>query len=267
MWRWGLFRYLVCFVVLRMIIVGPSSGFMAPLDGRNGLCFRKSSSVLLFTRGVPWSVGGDLNVVRCMEEKQEATSVSGSMGAFSTFIDEMELVDLPLQGGGYTWSGGRAMSRIDRFLVTRDWKGHFSHVAQLRLHHPVSDHWPILLDSGGIRRGLSPFQFEKMWLLPKGFREKVRGWWDSYTVLGNPSCRLAQKLKLLKSNLRQWNREVFRQLQTQKANILTILQGLDEKEDRGTLSEEDMARQDGARKEFGKMARMEDISFRQKSRC
>lgn len=34
-----------------MIIVGPSSGFMAPLDGRNELRFRKSSSVLLFAGG------------------------------------------------------------------------------------------------------------------------------------------------------------------------------------------------------------------------
>lgn len=47
-------------------------------------------------------MGGDFNVVRCMEQKHGVTSMSGSMRAFSSFIDEMELVDLPLQGGGYT---------------------------------------------------------------------------------------------------------------------------------------------------------------------
>lgn len=39
---------------------------------------------------------GDFNVVWCMEEKQGASSVLGSTWAFSLFIDEMELVDLPL---------------------------------------------------------------------------------------------------------------------------------------------------------------------------
>ncbi|XP_028087092.1 uncharacterized protein LOC114287836 [Camellia sinensis] len=106
-----------------------------------------------------------------------------------------------------------------------------------------------------------------MWLLSDDFGERVRGWWDSYTVLGNLSCRLVQKLKLLKIDLRQWNREVFGKLQTQKVLILTVLQGLDEKDDRGILFEEDMARQDTARKDFGHVARMEEISFRQKSRC
>lgn len=78
--------------------------------------------------------------------------------------------------------------------MTGDWKGHFSQVTQLRLHHLASDHWPVLLDSEGINRGPSPFRFENMWLLSEGFGERVRGWCCSYTMLGNPSCHSAQKL-------------------------------------------------------------------------
>ena len=45
------------------------------------------------------------------------------------------------------------MSRIDRFLVTEDWEGYFNGVVQSTLSRPVSDHFPILLDGGGVRRG------------------------------------------------------------------------------------------------------------------
>ena len=51
------------------------------------------------------------------------------MRRFSEVIDELELRDLPLQGGPFTWSGGlnsQTISRIDHFLVTEDWEGYFN---------------------------------------------------------------------------------------------------------------------------------------------
>lgn len=159
------------------------------------------------------------------------------------------------------------MSRLDRFLVTGDWEEHFSNVTQTRLHCPVSDHWPVLLDSGGIRSGPTPFRFENMWLLSEGFLERVKGWWDSYVISDLPSSCLAQKLKLLKSDLKRWNREVFGCLEVQKANVFAVLQELDVIESEGVLSAADLRRRDDVRKEFGQIARMKEISFRQKSRC
>ena len=95
-------------------------------------------------------------------------------------VDELRLVDFPLQGGEFTWSGGpnnQSWARLDRFLVSSSWLDHFNGVFQSRLPQPISDHFPVLLVGGGIRRGPSPFRFENMWLKVEGFKDLIRSWW------------------------------------------------------------------------------------------
>ena len=87
------------------------------------------------------------------------------MRRFAQVVDELELLDLPMQGGVFSWSGGRnnqSWARLDRFLVTQNWLDHFSRVVQSRLPIPIFDHFPILLKDGGFRRGPFPFRFENM---------------------------------------------------------------------------------------------------------
>ena len=57
-----------------------------------------------------------------------------------------------------------------------------------------------------------------MWLSAEGFWEQVKDWWEGYKVMGSASCVLAKKLKLLKQDLKQWNKEVFGHLENKKAN-------------------------------------------------
>ena len=66
------------------------------------------------------------------------------------------------------------MSRLDRFLVTANWESHCNKVIQRRLPRPVFDHFPILLDSDGVRTGLAPFRFELMWLKYEGFKDILK---------------------------------------------------------------------------------------------
>ncbi|XP_028114764.1 uncharacterized protein LOC114312680 [Camellia sinensis] len=75
-----------------------------------------------------------------------------------------------------------------------------------------------------------------------------------YDVLGDPSCRLAQKLKLLKADLQRWNKEVLGQLDTQKANLLVVLQELDAKEVEDSLTDEELAIRERNTKYFHHMA-------------
>ncbi|RVW95673.1 putative ribonuclease H protein [Vitis vinifera] len=121
------------------------------------------------------------------------------MRRFAQVLDDLKLVDLPLQGGYFTWSGGlhnQAWARLDKFLVSPSWLDQFSNVIQKRLPRPISDHFLILIEGGGIRRGLSPSRFENMWLKVEGFKDLMRSWWQEMSVSGRASYKLATKLKL-----------------------------------------------------------------------
>lgn len=77
----------------------------------------------------------------------------------------LELKDLPLYGGPFTWSGvlnNQFKSRLDCYMVFEDWECYFTGVVQYVLLRPVSNHFLILLDGGGLRRGLTPFRLKNM---------------------------------------------------------------------------------------------------------
>ena len=127
----------------------------------------------------PWCVGGDFNKVLFPNERARDGRLSNSMRRFSDILYDLDLRDLPLQGGPYTWRGGlngSSMSRLDRFLVTVDWESHCNKVIQRCLPRPVSDHFPILLDTDGVRTRPVPFRFELMWLKFEGFKDILKGW-------------------------------------------------------------------------------------------
>jgi hypothetical protein len=67
------------------------------------------------SRGVPWVT---FNTVRYPSERLEGNWFSPDMIAFSDFITELNLMDLPSgHGGSFTWSNGTdqpSMSKIDK---------------------------------------------------------------------------------------------------------------------------------------------------------
>ena len=111
----------------------------------------------------PWCFGGDFNEIISPNERSRGGRISNNMRRFSDILNDLGLRDLLLQGGPYTWRGGkngRSMSWLDRFLVSVDWESHCNKVIQRSLPRLVSDHFPILVDSDGARSGPSPFRFE-----------------------------------------------------------------------------------------------------------
>ena len=70
-----------------------------------------------------WLLFGDFNIIRYPCERLGCESFSPAMFAFSDFIENNYLVDLPLDGASFTWcrdSEPKSMSRIDKTLVFVD---------------------------------------------------------------------------------------------------------------------------------------------------
>ncbi len=219
---------------------------------------------------LPWCVVGDFNSIRFPSERLGCSRLSTAMIKFSEWIDTSNLVDLPLVGGQYTWSSGASppsLSRIDRALVSIDWEDHFPDVLLKLLPRPISDHHPLLVEAGGMACGKSAFKFENMWLKSEGFVDRVSSWWAGYEFFGTPSFILASKLKALKENLKQWNKETFGDVRLQRLRRMDEILELDVKEGcRGLSSEEHILREE-LKSEVVRLAHLEETSWRQKSRA
>ena len=191
------------------------------------------------------------------------------MRRFSEVIENLELKDLPLLRGSFTWSGGvnnQSFSRLDCFLVNEEWDCHFSGSRWCVLPRLMSDHFPILLEGGGLRKGPSPFIFENIWLKVEGFKDLLKSWWEGDNFSGFSSFILAEKLKVLKAKLKEWNRDIFGRVEYRKDLALEQVEFWDVKEKISRLSLEELEARKEAREEYKKWVLLEEITWRQKSR-
>lgn len=83
----------------------------------------------------------------CERVGRSVGGISREMGDFQMFVDNMELIDLPMVGRKFTWVSkeGSAMSRLDRFLLSTGWLSQWLDLTQWGLNRSVSHHCPILL--------------------------------------------------------------------------------------------------------------------------
>ncbi|RVW40408.1 putative ribonuclease H protein [Vitis vinifera] len=61
----------------------------------------------------PWCLGGDFNITLSQQERSSHRRITSAMRRFAETVDELELVDMPLQGGEFTWNGGLNNQGID----------------------------------------------------------------------------------------------------------------------------------------------------------
>lgn len=98
-----------------------------------------------------WVIGGGFSICRFEIERYNCIRRSSAMSVFSDFIQDMGLIDLPLQGAFQTWTRNVEFlqaSRIDRFLVSSEQKHQLGTISQIALPKVASDHCPLALDCG-----------------------------------------------------------------------------------------------------------------------
>nr|XP_016476809.1 PREDICTED: uncharacterized protein LOC107798345 [Nicotiana tabacum] len=136
-------------------------------------------------------------------------------------------------------------------------------VLQVPLPRLTSDHSPIMLD-GSRRRSLRiPFRFENMWLQVSDFEDRVDAWWNGYVVTGTPSFRLASKLKMLKGDIRKWNKEVFGRVEVKIRELINEVGEMERVEALRALEESERVRKEEANQELAALAVAQETTEKQ----
>ena len=117
-------------------------------DDRERQAFWEELGIVINSMEISWCLRGDFNTVRSVEEKIGSGFNYSAMFQFSSFIEEIGCIDLPLTGGKYTWSSNRVeptYCRLDRFLISPRISLTFANLKQNVLPRSLSDHNAISL--------------------------------------------------------------------------------------------------------------------------
>ncbi|XP_015949828.1 uncharacterized protein LOC107474701 [Arachis duranensis] len=162
---------------------------------------------LSYTAGlcqVPCCFMGDFNEIVHIEERKGNVNLSISAEEFKNWIQDMHLVDLPLNDRKFTWFIGRSCSQIDRVLVNLEWVEEFPEIRLRGRPQGLSDHCPMIVEDTSVRYGPRPFRSLDSWFTHEGFLRMVKEEWRG---LGN--IQFTEKLKALTNPLGRWHRDNF----------------------------------------------------------
>jgi endonuclease/exonuclease/phosphatase family metal-dependent hydrolase len=133
------------------------------------------------SESVPLLVGGDFNIIRNQKEKNNNRYNDRWSSLFNVVINSLDLRELELSGRQFTWANNLQVpkyEKLDRILVSTEWELKFPRVSVQSLPRGISDHTPLLLDSGSLSQpNKCVFKFELAWLFKDGFHEKVAEVW------------------------------------------------------------------------------------------
>ncbi|KAL6174628.1 hypothetical protein ACLB2K_051274 [Fragaria x ananassa] len=169
----------------------------------------EASTVISAQTTVPWMAIGDFNSVLGAHEKSGGPPPSRiSCLEFQNMSDACDFVHLDTAGARFSWTNGcrtrvHVELRLDKSLCNTSWFEAWPYSSCIALPRVVSDHTPLIFSASKLSpSGPKPFRFQSMWLNHLTFRDTVATCWSSSKFWGCPMFVTVQKLKALKSCLR-----------------------------------------------------------------
>lgn len=68
-----------------------------------------------------WCIGGDFNVTQWIGDRSSGERILKAMKTFNDVIENLDIVEIPISNGGFTWSkmgNDSVHSLIDRFFLS-----------------------------------------------------------------------------------------------------------------------------------------------------
>lgn len=164
---------------------------------------------------MPWMVAGDFNVTLRSQDRANNNYPTRHMMRFRALADELQLIDMRLQGRKFTWSNERTFVRLDRFLTNLEWTVAYPNTTQMALESQLSDHCPLQCSIQTKFPSTNIFRIENSWLKIDQFRQLVNDTWRNEQVATNPT-QLYNKMKRLTKEIVRWKREYLKRKNYQK---------------------------------------------------
>jgi hypothetical protein len=154
-----------------------------------------------------WLLIGDFNLIYKAQDKNNGRLNRGLMLRFRRALNHMEVQELDLKGGQFTWSNNQTnptLTRIDRAFCTPVFENLYNNLMLQPLSSSILDHCPLLLMHYSSPRVQPIFRFEARWPKLPGFLDFVEQAWNtSMSPDHNPLEVLHIKLSKIAKALRR----------------------------------------------------------------
>jgi exonuclease III len=220
---------------------------------------------------LPLMVGGDFNIIRRKEDKNNDNFYARWTFIFNAIIESLDLREIALSGRQYTWANRRAIptfEKLDRILVRIEMEHKFPLLSVHAQTRSGSDHTPLLLDFGSPAHGRknATFSFELSWLRQEGFIEMVKNEWRSVHHASSPMETWQLKIRHLRQFLRGWARNTSGDYKKEKERLLNIIDSLDIKAETSPLSDSERLLKKESDVRLAKLRRDEESKWAQRAK-
>jgi hypothetical protein len=220
---------------------------------------------------LPILIERDFNMMSRKEKNQNNFNMRWPF-LFNAIIDNFDLREIELNGRQFTWANSLpnpTYEKLDRVLMSTEWKVKYPIVSVQVLDRGVSDHTPLYIDTGSpvFPGGSKPFRFELSWFAREDFFEKVVDMWNKPVKGNNSVQRWNRKLGTLRSFLRGWSRHDRSIYKHHKNELQITINNLDVTAEGRDLSEEEQEQLAHAREDLSKLLREEEIKYYQRAKA
>jgi exonuclease III len=220
---------------------------------------------------LPTLMGGDFNILRNSKEKNNDRYCDRWPFLFNAVIDSFDLREIEMSGRQFTWANSLptpTYEKLDRVLMSSEWEFKYPMVSIQALDRGVSDHTPLLLDTGSpaFKGKSKKFKLELCWLSCEEFNKKVVEIWNGPTKGRNSVQRWNSKMSALRRCLRGWATNYSGQYKQKKADIQGTIIDLDVAAEVRDLSEVEQNLLAESKDQLAKLLREEEIRFYQRAK-
>lgn len=174
-----------------------------------------------------WIIGGDFNMTMSREDRSDNNFSAMEANKFKERMDRVGVVDPEGSGPGPTKN---VVRELIRFFASANLMVDLAGISHKTLSRPTSDHFPICIEAEGIKWGRTPFRLDNKWLGKENFGSFVEIIWKTTKIEDCASYRVAQKLRILKNEIKVWSKEVMEKDKAEFDRFMAEISNLDRKE-------------------------------------